>query len=196
MLDLNSKKLYLASKSPRRAQLLKLIGLPFEVIDSHYDESDETYTIPEVQVMELAQKKAVKVAENIKEGLIVGADTVVVLENDILGKPAHADEALKMLLQLSGRTHTVYTGFALVDKPSEMMHSDFQRTRVTFRKIHQHEIEHYIKTDNPLDKAGAYGIQDKSAIFVEKIDGCFYNVVGFPLTKFYLSLSAFLNKIY
>ncbi len=195
MLNLYGKKLILASISPRRAQLLRLIGLEFEVRDSQVNECNETYSIPEVHVLELAQKKALKVAENLKEGLIIGADTIVVIDNNILGKPRNTSQAAEMLRQLSGRIHTVYTGFAVVDKPSGMMICDYEKTQVTFRSIGNEEIEQYIKTDNPLDKAGAYGIQDKSAIFVNKVNGCFYNVVGFPLTKFYVLLRSFCNKI-
>ncbi|MFQ5754436.1 MAG: Maf family protein [bacterium] len=195
MLNLNGKRLILASISPRRAALLKLIGLDFEVIDSKFNEQNECYTIPEIHVLEFAQKKALKVAENIKEGIIIGADTIVVLKDKILGKPRNTEEATEMLHQLSGKTHSVYTGFAIVDKPSGNMVSEFERTQVTFRHLEAGEIGRYVQTENPLDKAGAYGIQDKSAIFVDKVNGCFYNVVGFPITKFYVSLRAFLKKI-
>jgi septum formation protein len=184
----------LASSSPRRAQLLKLIGLEFEIIDSKFNERDEVYTIPEVHVLELAEKKARKVAENINDAIIVGADTIVVLNNHMLGKPRTANEAREMLRTLSGKTHTVYTGLAIVDKPSEEMVSDYQRTRVTFRELNDREIEQYVKTKNPMDKAGAYGIQDQSAVFVSKIEGCFYNVMGFPLAKFYQTLQTFLQR--
>jgi septum formation protein len=192
--NLNSKRLILASSSPRRAQLLKLIGLEFEIIDSKFNERDEVYTIPEVHVLELAEKKARKVAENINDAIIVGADTIVVLNNHMLGKPRTANEAREMLRTLSGKTHTVYTGLAIVDKPSEEMVSDYQRTRVTFRELNDREIEQYVKTKNPMDKAGAYGIQDQSAVFVSKIEGCFYNVMGFPLAKFYQTLQTFLQR--
>lgn len=191
LLNLNGKKVVLASLSPRRAQLLELIGLQFEVIDSKLDENKENYAIPEVQVLELAQKKALKVAENVEDGLIIGADTIVVLNNKIYGKPGNANEAKRMLSELSGNTHVVYTGFAIVEQPGGYMVSDYERTRVHFRELNEEEIEHYIQRESPLDKAGAYGIQDQSAIFVDKIDGCFYNVVGFPLTKFYRTLKSF-----
>jgi septum formation protein len=194
VINLNSKRLILASSSPRRAQLLKLIGLEFEIIDSKFNERDEVYTIPEVHVLELAEKKARKVAENINDAIIVGADTIVVLNNHMLGKPRTANEAREMLRTLSGKTHTVYTGLAIVDKPSEEMVSDYQRTRVTFRELNDREIEQYVKTKNPMDKAGAYGIQDQSAVFVSKIEGCFYNVMGFPLAKFYQTLQTFLQR--
>ncbi|MFQ5706857.1 MAG: Maf family protein [bacterium] len=191
MLDLKGKRLILASQSPRRAALLRLLRLEFEVMDSGVEEDKEQHTIPEVHVLELAERKAWKVAKRIDAGIIVGADTVVELDGQILGKPNSDQEARDMLHRLSGKTHTVYTGFALVDQPTGKCFSEFEKTRVVFRCLEDEEIETYIKTDSPLDKAGAYGIQDLSAVFAERIDGCFYNVVGFPLTKFYLCLRAF-----
>ncbi len=193
MISLNGKRLILASSSPRRAQLLRLIGLEFEVIASQLNEDDEIYSIPEVHVLELAQKKALKVAETIDDGIVVGADTIVVLEGEILGKPASPKEANKMLRQLSGKMHTVYTGFAIVDRPSGNMLSDYERTLVTFRDLTDEEIARYVATESPMDKAGAYGIQDQSAVFVTGVNGCFYNVMGFPLAKFYIRLQSFLR---
>ena len=194
MLDLKDKRLILASKSPRRAELLKLIGLKFEIMDSKVEEGDESYTMPEVYVLELAQKKALKVAKKISDGLIVSADTIVVLNGRIMGKPRDSSQAREMLQYLSGKTHTVFTGFAIVDMPKGEMVSDYEKTLVTFRCMEREEIEAYVRTQNPLDKAGAYGIQDQSAVFVKKIDGCFYNVLGFPITKFYITLRDFCSK--
>ncbi len=192
MLDLNGRRIILASASPRRAQLLKLIGLEFEVVQSNCDESGESYTFPEVQVLELSERKASMVAEQVEDGLIVGVDTVVALGDKIFGKPKDKSAAQEMLRQLSGQTHTVYTGFTLIDQPSGWLHSDYERTEVVFRKIDDAEISRYVETESPLDKAGAYGIQDKSAVFVSKVNGCFYNVVGLPVTKFYVALRDFL----
>ena len=192
-LNLNDKKLILASTSPRRENLLRMIGFDFEVVDSQVDERNEVYTIPEVHVLELAQKKALKVAEEIDSGLIIGADTIVVLNNQILGKPKNAKKAKEILKQLSDRTHTVYTGFAIVEKPSGEMLSEFVKTLVSFRRLEDEEIERYIQSGSPLDKAGGYGIQDQGALFVEKIDGCFYNVMGLPVTKVYRALGKFVR---
>ncbi len=192
-LNLDGKKLILASASPRRENLLKMIGFDFEMVDSQIDEQSEVYTIPEVHVLELAQKKALKVAEKINSGLIVGADTIVVLNNQILGKPKDAKQAKEILKQLSDRTHTVYTGFTIVDKPSGEMLSEFEKTLVSFRKLVDGEIVRYVQSGSPLDKAGAYGIQDQGALFVEKIDGCFYNVMGLPVTKLYQALGKFIR---
>ncbi len=187
------KKLILASISPRRENLLRMIGFDFEVVNSQVDEQSEVYTIPEVHVLELAQKKALKVAEKIDGGLIIGADTVVVLNNQILGKPKDAKQAKEILQQLSGKTHEVYTGFAIVEKPSGEMLSEFEKTLVSFRKLADEEIDRYIQSGSPFDKAGGYGIQDEGALFVQKIDGCFYNVMGLPVTKLYQALEKFVR---
>lgn len=187
------KKLILASISPRRKNLLRMIGFDFEVVNSQVDEQSEVYTIPEVHVLELAQKKALKVAEKIDGGLIIGADTVVVLNNQILGKPKDAKQAKEILQQLSGKTHEVYTGFAIVEKPSGEMLSEFVKTLVSFRKLADEEIDRYIQSGSPFDKAGGYGIQDQGALFVQKIDGCFYNVMGLPVTKLYQALEKFVR---
>ncbi len=192
-LNLNGKKLVLASTSPRRESLLRMIGFDFEVVDSEIDEESEVYTIPEVHVLELAQKKALKVAETINSGLIIGADTIVVLDNQILGKPRDSKQAKETLRKLSGRTHFVYTGFAIVDKTSRKMLSEFEKTRVSFRNLEDEEIDRYVQSGSPLDKAGGYGIQDQGALFVEKIDGCFYNVMGLPVTNLYRALAKFVD---
>jgi septum formation protein len=194
-LDLNGKKLILASASPRRAQLLKLIGLDFEVVESQLNEDEETFTFPEVHVLELSRMKASVVAETVREGVIVAADTVVALDDTMFGKPRDSKEAISMLRRLSGRTHTVYTGFTIFDTTTYASHNDFEKTDVTFRRMDDGEIETYVKTGDPLDKAGAYGIQDRSAVFVTKVNGCFYNVVGFPITKFYVAMRDFLNEL-
>ncbi len=193
MIDVDGKRLILASASARRAHLLRLLGLEFEIQASGVEEDEEAHLMPEVHVLELAQKKAERVAENIKEGLVVGADTIVVVDHRILGKPSDPREAHAMLRLLSGRPHEVYTGFALVDRPSGRTVSDYERTRVYFRDLSDEEIARYVATESPMDKAGAYGIQDLSAVFVTRIEGCFYNVVGLPLAKFYRTAQAFLT---
>jgi len=123
----------------------------------------------------------------VREGLVVGADTVVSLEGEILGKPKDEKEAKSMLMKLSGKTHDVFTGFTLIQIGSNPL-SDVERTSVTFRDLDEWEVDDYVETGGPMDKAGGYGIQDRSGLFVDRIEGCFYNVVGFPLTKFYESL--------
>ncbi|MGA9363310.1 MAG: Maf family protein [Bacteroidota bacterium] len=189
-------RLILASSSPRRATLLRQIGLEFEIIPSSVQENVNGYKSPIRLVTSLAREKVDDVATKISEGIIVGADTVVVLDGKQLGKPRDAAEAREMLRFLSGREHCVYTGFALLHIPSRDSMSDYEVTRVKFRELSTDEIDAYVKSGSCLDKAGAYGIQDDfGAVFVERIDGCYYNVVGFPLTKFYLAWQKFLTKV-
>ena len=187
-----TKKLILASRSPRRQILLKQIGLQFEALESGVDENLEDIRVPVDHVTILSQRKALEIGKKIDDGFVIGADTIVVLDGKILGKPKDEKDAVKMLNTLSGRTHKVYTGFTILDRPSNKLHTAFEVTDVTFRKLSPDEIKQYVGTGSPMDKAGAYGIQDDyGAVFVEKIDGCFYNVVGFPLTKFYLAMEYF-----
>jgi len=181
------KKLILASGSPRRSKLLTQIGLTFTVDTSSVEETFDQRAEPAKIVEQLSRLKVEDVAKRHPDGIIIGADTIVVLDGMILGKPVDAIDATRMLGLLSGRTHEVYTGFCIVENPGHRSIADHEVTRVTFRELSRGEIEAYVKTGSPMDKAGAYGIQDDfGAIFVEKINGCFYNVVGFPLTRFYL----------
>ncbi len=193
LLKLDDRPIILASGSPRRASLFELMGLQFEVQVSDVDENSEEYLVPEVHVLELSYKKASKVAEVSNDGLIVGADTIVVLDDETLGKPSDRKDAHKILRRLSSRTHAVYTGYTIIEKPSGRSTSEYARTEVTFRELTDIEIEAYIATGSPMDKAGAYGIQDHGALFVTKVEGCFYNVMGFPITSFYQTLTRFLG---
>jgi septum formation protein len=143
-------------------------------------------------VRRIALEKARDVASRTKRGIVVGADTIVVLGKRILGKPGSRAEARRMLRDLSGKAHFVYTGFAIVDAASATTHSEVVRTKVWFRSLTKQEISRYVASGSPLDKAGAYGIQDDfGAVFVERISGCFYNVVGFPLIRFHRALQQF-----
>ena len=189
------KPLVLASLSPRQAQLLRQVGLEFEVVPSGIEEQISDDLSPERQTVQFAIDKAKDVASRVENRIVVGADTIVYLEGRHLGKPADLIEASNMLRILSGKTHIVYTGIAIVDVPSLSFVSDFESTEVTFRELSYKEIEFYVSHDNPIDKAGAYGIQDRSALFVDKIEGCYNNVVGFPLTRFYIRLKEFLEDI-
>ena len=182
------RPLILGSQSPRRAQLLRQVGFDFEVIPPDVDEDWQAEESPEKVAVKLATQKAKAVAQKVKRGFVVGADTLVVLDGRFLGKPQNAAEAREMLQFLSGRTHEVFTGFAIDVRPEGRVVADWERTAVTFRRLETPEIERYIEKDRPFDKAGAYGIQDTSALFVESIHGSYYNVVGFPLTKFYVQL--------
>jgi len=188
--------LILASQSPRRRLLLKQIGLKFSVRPSSVQEDFLDHESPPQNAKRIALAKALDVAKRVKRGIVLGADTIVVLGNEILGKPRNAAEARRMLRQLSGREHVVYTGFALVDASTGRKVVDLERTKVKFRKLSAIEIAEYVASGSPMDKAGAYGIQDDyGAVFVERVEGCFYNVVGFPLTRFYLDLKRFVRTL-
>ena len=186
------KPLVLASQSPRRLQLLHQVGFTVEVIPSDIEENSKT-TSPKKFTTDLAIKKAKNVAAKTENRIVIGADTVVVLDQEILGKPIDKIAARQMLQNLRGREHVVYSGIAIVDSDNIKIISDCESTVVSFRELTNNEIEIYVENDNPLDKAGAYGIQDRSALFVDRIEGCYYNVMGFPLTCFYLNLQKFLS---
>ncbi|MGL5822598.1 MAG: Maf-like protein [Sarcina sp.] len=177
----------LASQSPRRQELLKKITEDFIVIKSNFDESSVKYDGDVADyVVELAEKKAKEVAKNVKKPhIIVSADTVVVFENNILGKPKNKEEATCMLRLLSGNNHKVCTGLYILDMVNERAIHKAVFTDVKFSKLTDKEIQEYIATGSPMDKAGAYGIQDSAAIFVEEIRGCYYNVMGLPVNVLY-----------
>lgn len=174
-------RIILASSSPRRKYLMERLGIDFEVIPSRAKEEIEGEDYGEI-VENIALRKAVEVYERtFEERVVIGADTIVVLDGEILGKPKNLDEARKFLKKLSGREHVVYTGVAFVWKDGE--HTFHDRTTVKFRDLPDELVEKYLKVGNPLDKAGAYGIQDLGAVFVERIEGDFYTVMGLPIGK-------------
>jgi septum formation protein len=164
------------------------MGFKFRIIENNVKEEPELSTDPVETVLKLSKIKAESALGQAIHGLVIGADTIVFHNGKILGKPVNKDNAREMLNRLSGKTHEVFTGFTLIQTDTGKTISDLERTKVTFRNLEDWEIENYVQTGQPLDKAGAYGIQDQSGLFVDKIEGCFYNVVGFPLTKFYESL--------
>ncbi len=174
-------KLILASASPRRADLLRMLGLPFQVVPSRVSEALETPLEPAGHVLEISHRKARSVARNFQDELVLGADTIVVLEDDILEKPADADDAVRMLTRLSGKTHRVFTGLILIDTASGRALSDVVVTDVTLKRLSPEDIRRYVETGEPLDKAGAYAAQGRATVFIESVSGCFYNVVGLPL---------------
>lgn len=186
-------KIVLASQSPRRAKLLKQINLNFKVVTADIDESIIKNEMPVDAVKRLALQKLEAVRPNVKEGIIITADTIVVLNNKIIGKPKDEKDAEKILKMLSGKTHFVYTGFSVYNMYNNKKTTRYEKTAVTFRELNIKEIREYIQTGSPMDKAGAYGIQDDfGAVFVKKINGCYYNVVGLPLTKLYNTLTGIL----
>lgn len=191
-----STPVILASQSPRRAYLLRQIGLQFTVQPSGIHEKIHDELSYAANVEQLALHKAQDIAGKHRDGVVIGSDTIVVINGKVLNKPASKGEAFAMLSELSGKTHTVYTGFALVDVKSKKFYIDHERTDVTFRRLSDGEIDSYIATGSPMDKAGAYGIQDDfGAVFVEKINGCYYTVVGFPLAKFYTAFTRFVTDL-
>jgi septum formation protein len=181
--------LVLASQSPRRRQLLERLRIPFSVHPSDAEEVIPAGTSPADAVRLLARQKADAVAPSYPEALTLGADTIVVLDDTVLGKPADEDEAMAMLGRLSGRSHTVFTGIALVHAGTERTVAAFESTEVTFAPLRPAEIATYVRTGSPMDKAGGYGIQDDAgALFIEGVRGDYYNVVGLPLHRLYRTL--------
>ncbi|MFJ8529794.1 Maf family protein [Bacillus sp. NPDC094106] len=183
------KKLILASGSPRRKELLELANVPFEIVVSEIEETIGAYSSPSDIVMSLALQKASAVAENHEDSVVLGADTIVTYESRILGKPNDEAEAKRMLQFLSGKTHEVYTGVALISKEKTV--TFYERTEVTFWELTEEEIDTYIATKEPLDKAGSYGIQGKGSIFVQHIQGDYYSVVGLPIARLVRELKQF-----
>lgn len=181
-------KLILASASPRRAELLSRLGFPFETIPSGTSEEIVEALAPAQHVLEIAKRKTQAVASKTQNAIVIGADTVVVINNTILEKPRDADHATEMLALLSGKTHQVLTGLVLTNTNTSQTHTDVAITHVTMRHLTPNDIQRYVATGDPLDKAGAYAAQGLSAIFIESISGCFYNVVGLPLTKLWTML--------
>lgn len=179
----------LASQSPRRRRLLEQLGLAFDVHVSPIEEVIPDDAAPAEVVQDLAAQKAASVAPHYTAALTLGADTIVVLDDAILGKPADAADAEAMLRRLSGRTHTVFTGIALQHPASQRRVTAVEATDVTFAELCDDEIARYVASGAPLDKAGAYGIQDDhGALFVSRIEGDYYNVVGLPLHRLYRTL--------
>lgn len=185
-------RLILASASPRRANLLSQIGLKFEIYPSDISEITPNHnTSPELVTQTLALQKAQSVAKHHTEGLIIGADTLVSLEDELLGKPMNTKHAQEMLTRLSGTCHKVVTGVALIDAKVNKEKTLAETTQVYFRKLCPAEIVAYIETGEPADKAGAYGIQGRGAAFVKRIEGCYFNVVGLPLASLVQELMDF-----
>jgi len=175
--------LYLASASPRRRMLLSQLRLSFTVIPPRLEEEGYLGGEPAGAVRLLALAKARSAAEGLEAGLVIGADTVVVLEEEVMGKPSGPEEAREMLRRLSGATHRVLTGVAVLNAADGEALVDHEETLVTFRRLRPEEIEAYVASGEPLDKAGAYGVQGLGAVLVRRIEGCYFNVVGLPLAR-------------
>jgi septum formation protein len=182
-------KLILASASPRRAELLHDAGFAFTVLSSAVDETPYSNENPYELVQRLALAKAELVAARaVGPAIVIAADTVVILDGHILGKPRSTDDARHMLEQLSGRTHSVLTGVALIRLPDAERRQFVESTLVHFAPLSAEEISRYLATDEPHDKAGAYGIQGRAGRYIPRIEGCYFNVVGLPLSRLLISL--------
>ena len=182
-------QIILASASPRRRELMELAGYDFEVICADIVEVVPENVQPQEVVMSLALQKAQAVAAEHKDAVVVGSDTVVALDGKILGKPHSEQEACEMLRSLSGRTHKVFTGVAIVG--GGKVKNFFDETDVEFYPLGDDEIKKYVATGEPMDKAGSYGIQGKGSVLVKKINGDFFNVMGLPIAKLYREMSDF-----
>ena len=179
------EKNILASKSPRRKYLLDQIGFKFSVMPSKFKESFNINVPPEALAESLARGKAMKVAKMYKDKIIIGADTVVSLNDQLYGKPKNSQDSFEMLRFLAGKSHEVITGVSLIYLNKNIDYTFNQKTYVTLTNITDNEILSYIDNFRPFDKAGSYGIQDGFSVFIKKINGCYFNVMGFPLSKFF-----------
>ena len=191
----NCPPIILASNSPRRKSLLELIDMPFKVIASTVHEDFNIDLKPIEFAKHYANLKALDIAQEYPDSLVIGADTIVVLDEEIIGKPKDENDSKLMLRKLSDRTHTVITGVSLVWKENNIVDTFNEETKVTFQHLTDKQIQFYIDNYNPLDKAGSYGIQDWFAVCVKKIDGCFYNVMGMPLSNFYNRFTKIITEI-
>lgn len=186
--NFNNKKIILASQSPRRHSLIKKLNIDFDVVLPDFDEKLDTDNYSDESIKSLSLKKAMSVLENkqgtdfllCKNSLIVSADTVVVLDNKIYGKPKNEENAKQMLKELSGKTHFVATAVSVVDSDTQTSITRLVKTYVTFQNLSDELIESYVKNNKPLDKAGSYGIQEMGGEFIKKVDGDLENVIGLP----------------
>ncbi|GAB6109603.1 Maf family protein [Fusibacter bizertensis] len=183
-------RIILASASPRRVELLKQFKIEFDTIPSDIHEIIRHNEKPKQAVMSLAFEKALQVSKKAPEALVIASDTVVFFD-EILGKPNDYNEAFNMLKKLSGRTHEVYTGIALLNDNSNLKIIDYEVTQVTFNKLSDDDIKDYLLTGEAFDKAGAYGIQGFGALLVNKIEGDYFNVMGLPLSKLNVLLKGY-----
>lgn len=190
----NMNKIVLASSSPRRKELLDKFDINYKIMSSHINESTHIGETPEQITMALAYEKALNVENRLKDNeIIIAADTIVCFENNILGKPKDFIEAFNMLKMLSGRSHHVITGIAILKVNSNIKVIDYEKTKVVFRQLTDNKIENYLEMKEYRDKAGAYAIQGIGEVLVERIEGCYSNVVGLPITKLDMLLEKHFN---
>lgn len=187
--DMNIPEIILASTSPRRQMLLKQINIPFRaIVPKGIEEVPDDNDFARI-VVRNAESKAGSVLDSVAGKAVLGADTLVELDGDPLGKPTDAGDARRMLRSLSGRDHFVHTGIVLIDPARGVRYRDSEITRVYFRSLTEVEIDDYIRSGEPMDKAGSYGIQARGAVLIRRVEGCFFNVMGLPLAKLWEMLS-------
>lgn len=178
----------LASKSPRRKEILENLGFNIVIKTKEIDEISDKVGLDE-QIKDISYKKAIEIAKENPNEYVVSADTLVEVDGEVLGKPKNEDEAKEMLKKLSGRCHQVLTGYTIINLSKGINKSELVKSKVYFKNLSETEIEWYIQSREPLDKAGAYGIQGLGSIFVDKIDGDFFSIMGFPINSFIKTLS-------
>lgn len=187
------ENIILASASPRRREILEKYKIKHEILKSNIIEKTNSQDRAEVTAMGLAFEKAMDIARANPDKIIIGADTLLVFQGEILGKPKDKEDARRILEKLNGKSHEVITGLSLIHLDSKVKLIDYEITKVNFRQLDQEFINKYVNTNEPLDKAGAYGIQDYGALLVESIEGCYLNVVGLPLVKLDKLLRKYFN---
>jgi septum formation protein len=197
--DISLPPLVLASRSPRRHELMRRVGLPFRVQSEDIDESHDPHDCPRDTVCRLSKKKGEGIAPLCLGEIVISSDTVVAIDGEVLGKPQSRSQAIAMLTRLSGRWHEVFTGYAFHyqhDAAAPMKQFvDAECTKVRFHELLPHQIESYVRTGEPMDKAGSYGIQDVGALLVHSLQGDYFNVMGFPISQVYRSLLRFARDL-
>tara|TARA_Y100000591_G_scaffold282479_1_gene262856 strand:+ start:434 stop:1018 length:585 start_codon:yes stop_codon:yes gene_type:complete len=184
----NNYKIILASKSPRRAEILRMINLNFRVVPSKIKEEINPKIEQDEVAINISKAKAERISHLYPNDIIIGADTIVVFDDEIFGKPKDKNESKKMLKALSGNSHKVITGVTIMNKKLGILKTFSELTEVSIQNIPTKKIEYYISNFNTLDKAGSYGIQEWFSVWIKKINGCYYNVMGLPVSKLYKHL--------
>jgi len=179
------QSLVLASQSPRRKELLEILGIPFSILSPQTDETPLRGESADRYVVRVARDKAKDVASRLENSVILSADTVVTIDGEILGKPVHRDDAIRMLGRLAGREHRVYTAVCVVDQPRGRTRQGLEETAVWFKALTEADIAMYVDRENVMDKAGAYGIQGFASVFIPRIEGSYSNVMGLPMALVY-----------
>ena len=191
----NKKEIILASKSPRRIEILKMIGLDFDIAPSKLDEKIKINLAGKPYAKYWSKEKAKLISNQYPDRIVIGADTIVIINNQILGKPKDKNDSKNMLNMLSGNMHHVITSVTLICKNKKISKTFSESTKVFVRKIPSDQIDFYINNYNTSDKAGSYGIQEWFSIWIDKINGCYYNVMGFPISRYYKEYSEIMNML-